>query len=172
MKKLGLDISTSVTGWSIVESGKILDMGYITTTKIENHFEKAKFVITELQDVINRWQPEIVNVEDNLSGFQNGKTSMQIIIKLAKINGIITFYLSQIMKLETNSINASSARKKLFGKAFNRKDFPNTKEFVLYHLAIKFGDEFVSKLPMMKRKKDKLAKEAFDICDSIVMALY
>lgn len=147
-------------------------MGYIASGKISDHFEKAKHVINELTQIIDKWNPEQVNVEDNLSGFQSGRTSMQVIIKLAKINGIITFYLSQIMKIPTDNINASTARKKAFGKAYDRKQFSNTKEFVLFSLANMFGDEFIDSLPTMKKKKEKLAKEAFDICDSIVMALY
>jgi|SaaInlStandDraft_4_1057021.scaffolds.fasta_scaffold05289_2 Holliday junction resolvasome RuvABC endonuclease subunit len=147
-------------------------MGYITSAKIKDHFEKAKFVLNELEPIIEKWKPEQINVEDNLSGFQSGRTSMQIIIKLAKINGIITFYLSQILKIPTENINASTARKKVLGKAYDRKNFSNTKEFVLSKLADKFGDEFIDKLPRMKRKTEKLAKEAFDICDSVIMALY
>ena len=36
-----------------------------------------------------------INIEDNLSGFAGGRTSQQVIIKLAKFNAILCFMLEE-----------------------------------------------------------------------------
>ncbi len=46
---LGLDSSTSVTGWAFSKDGKVLDAGYIDTKKLETTKEKTFFVISELE---------------------------------------------------------------------------------------------------------------------------
>jgi hypothetical protein len=46
---LGLDSSTSVTGWAFSKDGKVLDAGYIDTKKFETTKEKTFFVISELE---------------------------------------------------------------------------------------------------------------------------
>jgi Holliday junction resolvasome RuvABC endonuclease subunit len=50
---LGLDISTSRTGYSIIENKKILDFGYIDSSKEEDIYSKAKFVIDKLNQLIS-----------------------------------------------------------------------------------------------------------------------
>lgn len=40
---LGLDSSTSVTGWAFSKDGKVLDAGYIDTKKLETTKEKNVF---------------------------------------------------------------------------------------------------------------------------------
>ena len=44
---LGLDSSTSVTGWAFSKDGNVLDAGYIDTKKFETTKEKTYFVISE-----------------------------------------------------------------------------------------------------------------------------
>ena len=46
---LGLDSSTSVTGWAFSKDGKVLDAGYIDTKKFETTKEKTFVVISELE---------------------------------------------------------------------------------------------------------------------------
>ena len=49
-----------------------------------------------------------INIEDNLSGFSGGRTSQQVIVKLAKFNAILCFMIEQIFQMEVNSINPSN----------------------------------------------------------------
>ena len=67
-----------------------------------------------------------INIEDNLSGFAGGRTSQQVIIKLAKFNAILCFMLENF-DFKVHSINPMTARKNVFGKArvkgLKAKDF-------------------------------------------------
>ena len=128
MVTLGLDISTSCVGYAFTKDKKILDMGFIDIKKYINHKEKVFFVLTcinkssYIDDVIN------INVEDNLSGFAGGRTSQQVIVKLAKFNAVLCFVLEDVFDMEVHNINPMTARKNVFGKA--RIKGIKAKEFV------------------------------------------
>lgn len=171
MIKLGLDISTTIIGWAVLDKQIIIDKGYIDLKKINNLYEKAHIAIKEIIDIIKKYKPEHVNIEENLKQYAYRRTNADIIILLAKINGIISYYIDITLKIPISHISASSARKLLFGKAYDKKLFKDTKKFVLHNLLLIYGNNFIEDLPKMKRK-DKLSKEAYDICDAIVMALY
>lgn len=169
--KLGLDLSTSTVGWAVVnEKDEILDKGYISTKKDDSFNDKVLFIINILSQIINKWTPSQVNIENSLLQFAANKSRAKILIMLAKLNGIVTFYISKLLKINTININASTARKVVLGKSRD-KNFDNVKEYVLIQLINKYGEEFLDTLPKMKTK-DKLAKESFDVCDAIIMALY
>ena len=114
---LGLDISTTCVGYAFTENKKILDMGFIDIKKFTNHKEKAFFVLTEINKSPYIDDVKKVYVEDNLSGFAGGRTSQQVIIKLAKFNAILCFMLEEMFEYNVNSINPMTARKQVFGKA-------------------------------------------------------
>ena len=69
-----------------------------------------------------------INIEDNLSGFAGGRTSQQVIIKLAKFNAILCFMLEEMFEFNVHSINPMTARKQVFGKA--RVKGKKAKQFV------------------------------------------
>ena len=83
---LGLDSSTSVTGWAFSENGKVLDAGFIDTKKFETTKEKTYHVIETLEKNKLMKQVDHINLEAALSGFAGGFTSQQVIITLARHN--------------------------------------------------------------------------------------
>ncbi len=171
MLSLGLDISTSRTGYSIIENKKILDFGYIDSSKEEDIYSKAKFVIDKLNQLISNWSIDKINIEDNLQAFSIGRTSANIIIKLAKINAIVSFHLYS-NGYEVIHINPSAARKKVFGiiKKDFKLQFKDNKRWIVYLLLKMYGKDLYQKLP--KNRKGFLSKNSYDICDSIVVGLY
>ena len=117
MVTLGLDASTTCVGYAFTEDEKILDMGFIDIKKEKTPKEKVQKVLeflnnsSYIDDTIN------INVEDNLSGFAGGRTSQQVIVKLAKFNAILCFMLEEVLGMEVHNINPMTARKFVFGKA-------------------------------------------------------
>ena len=91
MVTLGLDISTTCVGYAFTENKQILDMGFIDIKKFNNHKEKAFFVLTRINESSYIDKVKKVYVEDNLSGFAGGRTSQQVIVKLAKFNAVLCF---------------------------------------------------------------------------------
>jgi len=166
---LGLDISTKKIGYAIFDDFKIVKFGCICTKKDTTIYERAEMAISELENLLNKYQIDKIIIEESLLQFANSSSSANTIVKLTMINAIISFHLMK-KKINIVHVNASTARKIVFGKSRNAA-FKNVKRFVMYRLIKMYGKDFYKTLPRMKIK-DKLADEAFDIADAIVLALY
>jgi len=166
MVTLGLDVSTTCVGYAFTKDKKILDMGFIDIKKQKTPKEKVFKVLDFLNkhkfidDVFN------INVEDNLSGFAGGRTSQQVIVKLAKFNAILCFQLEEIFDMEVHNINPMTARKFVFGKArikgVKAKDFVKEEIEKLYN----------TKKWCKKTTRGNWDKRNIDAYDGLVMSLY
>ena len=117
MVTLGLDISTSCVGYAFTKDKKILEMGFIHIKKFTTHKEKAFYVLTCINESSYIDDVKKVFVEDNLSGFAGGRTSQQVIVKLAKFNAVLCFVIEDAFDIEVKNVNPMTARKQAFGKA-------------------------------------------------------
>ena len=133
---LRLDISTSCVGYAFTENKQILDMGFIDIKKQTTHKEKAFYVLTRINESSYIDKVEKVYVEDNLSGFAGGRTSQQVIVKLAKFNAVLCYVIEDTFEIEVKNVNPMTARKQAFGKArvkgVKAKDFVKRQVEELY----------------------------------------
>jgi hypothetical protein len=114
---LGLDVSTSITGATVIDKGgEILfceawDMR--NKKRFANLWQKASFIEDNLRDLkINRgFIMEKVYVEESLQTFKSGFSSAKTLSTLAKFNGIVSFICFKLFEGEPEFIAASSARK-------------------------------------------------------------
>ena len=166
MVTLGLDASTTCVGYAFTQDKKILDMGFIDIKKEITPKDKVQKVLEFLDN--NPYIEEVydINIEDNLSGFAGGRTSQQVIIKLAKFNAILCFMLEEMFDFEVHSINPMTARKNVFGKA--RVKGKKAKEFV---------QEQVEKMYNTKKwcketTRGNWDKRNIDMYDGLVMSLF
>ena len=90
---LGLDVSTTTIGYAFTKNKKILDMGFIDIKKQQSIQEKAYYAMDILES--KEYGIDKIYIEDNLSGFSGGRTSQQVIIKLAKFNAVFCFILEK-----------------------------------------------------------------------------
>ncbi len=164
---LGLDSSTSVTGWAFSKDGKVLDAGYIDTKKFETTKEKTYFVISELEK--NRLIKEVsdINLEAALSGFAGGFTSQQVIITLARHNAVFAYIIEEHFKVKVNLLSVNTMRKQLFGKC--RIKGVKSKDFVRIELE-KILPE-VTNFTILN-KKGNWDERNGDMYDGIVCSLY
>ena len=114
---LGFDASTTCVGWAFYNGSTIVDAGFIDISKQETNKEKAFYVIFCLKDNPNLTNVTQINLEAALSGFMGGRTSQQVIIKLARFNAVFEYIISEAWNKPVNLIGATTARKKVFGKA-------------------------------------------------------
>jgi len=166
MVSLGLDASTTCVGYAFTKDKKILDMGFIDIKKETTPKEKVQKVL----EFINK-SPYIdevmdINVEDNLSGFAGGRTSQQVIIKLAKFNAILCFMLEEMFEFNVHSINPMTARKNVFGRA--RIKGIKAKEFVKGQVEKLYKTEKWCKTTT----RGNWDKRNIDMYDGLVMSLY
>ena len=165
MVTLGLDASTTCVGYAFTQDKKILDMGFIDIKKEKTPKDKVQKVLdflhqtSYIDDVFN------INIEDNLSGFAGGRTSQQVIIKLAKFNAILCFMLENF-DFKVNNINPMTARKNVFGKA--RVKGLKAKDFVKQEIEKMYNTSKWCK----ETSRGNWDKRNIDMYDGLVMSLF
>ena len=163
---LGLDVSTSCVGYAFTKDKKIIDMGFIDLKKQKTPKEKTFFVLTHLSKSSYIDEVTKINIEDNLSGFSVGRTSQQVIVKLAKFNAILGFVIEEEFGVEVENINPNTARKQVFGKA-RIKGVP-AKEYV----KMKIEEKYDTKKWCKTTSRGNWDKRNIDAYDGLVMSLY
>ena len=166
MVTLGLDISTTTVGYAFTKDKKILNMGFIDIKKHKSYKDKAFFVLTYLSKSSYIDDIEQIYIEDNLSGFAGGRTSQQVIIKLAKFNAILGFILEEEFQVEVKNINPMTVRKNVFGKA--RVKGVKAKDFVKRQVE----EMYDTKKWCKKTARGNWDKRNIDMYDGLVMSLY
>lgn len=182
MRALGLDISTSCTGWCILDcmqssiSGVCL--GAIKLEKFESTFEKANAVRDFLVSIKCR-EIDAIFIEENLQSFSSGLSSAQTLVTLARFNGIVSFIAEDTLKISPVFLNVSSARKQLGLKTVKESISGTTlKEQVFDWVKNDQAQRSINidwpyrELKSGPRKGETiLDKSAFDMSDAYVMAL-
>ena len=166
MVTLGLDISTTCVGYAFTKDKKILDMGFIDIKKEKTPKEKVFKVLDFLNNSSYIDDTIDINVEDNLSGFAGGRTSQQVIVKLAKFNAILCFQLEEVFDMEVHNINPMTARKKVFGKA--RVKGIKAKDLV----KMKIEEMYDTSKWCKETTRGNWDKRNIDAYDGLVMSLY
>ena len=141
-------------------------MGFIDIKKYKTPKEKVFFVIDHLNKNSHIEDVTSINVEDNLSGFAGGRTSQQVIVKLAKFNAILCFVLEDIFGIEVKNINPMTARKNVFGKA--RVKGIKSKDYV----KMKIEEMYNTKKWCKTTTRGNWDKRNIDAYDGLVMSLY
>ena len=125
---LGLDISTSITGATVLDKTGAMVYNSAWDTRNKNKFaslyEKAQFIKNQLIQLEDKFYIEKVYIEQSLQTFRSGFSSAQTLSTLSRFNGIVSWLL---FKIEPEMFAASSARK-LAGITIKRGD--NAKEKV------------------------------------------
>ena len=163
---LGLDISTTTVGYAFTENKEILDMGFIDLKKYKLLKDKAFFVLTQLGKNSYIDKIEKINIEDNLSGFMGGRTSQQVIIKLAKFNAILGFIIEEEFNVPVENINPLTARKQVFGKA--RVKGIKAKDYV----KMKIEEMYDTNKWCIETSRGNFDSRNIDMYDGLVMSLY
>jgi|TARA_A100000172_G_scaffold73780_1_gene55529 hypothetical protein len=111
---LGLDVSTSITGYAITDlDGNIIEIGSWDTRNKNLYpdlFSKALFIKKQLMRM--DFPIDYVFIEPALNMFMMGKSSSHTISTLIKFNGIVTWMCYEEFGILPEFIPAISARKK------------------------------------------------------------
>ena len=163
---LGLDISTSITGATVIHSGKILETKF-WDTRNKRHFptiyHKAQFIKNKIEEIKDKYEITHVYVEQSLHSFRSGFSSAQTLSTLSRFNGIISWVCWDMLKIEPTMIASTSARKRA-GVSIKRGD--NAKEKVL-----QFVLDNYPQITIEYTKHGNPKPGTLDMCDSIVIAL-
>jgi hypothetical protein len=162
---LGFDASTTTCGWAFYNGSVIVDAGFIDLSKAETNKDKAFLVISTLASNPNLSKVTAINLEAALSGFMRGRTSQQVVIKLARFNAVFEYIISEEWAIPVTLIAVTTARKKVFGKCRVKGIEP--KEYVKQQLSMKMD---LTKYDKLNKLGDWNVKNS-DMYDAMVMAM-
>lgn len=112
---LGLDVSTSITGFCVLDaSGEIIRSGAWDTrnkNKFNSVFEKARFIKENLCEIKAQFPIEKVFIEQPFSFFSSGGSSAKTMATLQKFNGIISWICFSTFQKTPDFLTAQQARK-------------------------------------------------------------
>lgn len=165
-KILGLDISTSITGATIIQNGKIIESLYWDTRskkKFPSLYEKADLIQQHLWQIKSKHDITEIYIEQSLQSFRSGFSSAKTLSTLARFNGIVSWNCYKAFDIKPEMIAASSARK-LAGVGIKRGD--NSKEKVLEFILDNYPQINIEYTKHGNPKPGML-----DMCDSIIIAL-
>jgi len=175
---LGIDISTSITGFAIVADGQIVFYDSIDLRKYKNIFDKTIAMKEKLLDLYEMYQCdnessirvgtsqfpiEHIYIEQSLHMFMGGKSSAKTLSTLTRFNGIVSWLAYELFEIKPEFIGASSARKQA-GIRVPRGQ--KAKQVVLQHL---LDNEPAFKIEYTKHGNPK--PESYDRADAIIVAL-
>jgi len=160
---LGLDISTSITGITILDKeGEIVYNDALDTRKYKSMFVKARTLQEKLKEIKKEHKIKSIYVEKSLQSFRSGFSSAKTLSTLSAFNGIISWMCYNIFKLEPEYLAATSARK-LCGIKIPRGE--KAKPVVLNYLL-----ENESKFQVEYTKFGNPKPKYYDMADSIIIA--
>ena len=158
---LGLDISTSITGVTLLdEHGNIIRNFAIDTRKYTNFFDKAEKVRKALAEM--KIVPDRVFIEQSLQSFRSGFSSAKTLSTLARFNGVVSWICYSYWDVEPEYISATSARK-LVGIRVPRGE--KAKKCVMQFVVDNVPDVLIS-----YTKKGNPKPCCYDMADSWVIA--
>ena len=112
---LGLDISTSITGATILDENGSIVFCEVWDTRNKNRYEdlfaKADQIRFELWKMGNYHKIEKIYIEKSLQSFRSGFSSAQTLSTLSRFNGIISWLCYKNFYIKPEYVAATSARK-------------------------------------------------------------
>ncbi len=110
---LGLDISTSITGATVIdESGSVIYNEAWDLRKYKDFFEKATVVKSKIQELDDTFLIKKIYIEQSLQSFRSGFSSAKTLSTLSRFNGVVSWLCYNILEIKPEYIAATSARKK------------------------------------------------------------
>ncbi len=114
MRVIGLDISTSVIGYCVMESDdlSIVEMGHVDLKKVNGLFNKVDAAVPRIVGLVAGLNVSMAYVEESVMMFSPGMSSAQTIITLAKFNALVSYHVrNQLGDLNVLWVKPTEARK-------------------------------------------------------------
>lgn len=177
MTILGVDISTSITGFAVVADGVLVYYDSIDLRKHKGFFAKTLVIKEKILDIYEMYQCnnepgvmtgdsaypiEHIYIEQSLHMFMGGKSSAKTLSTLTRFNGVVSWLLYELFEIEPQFVGASTARKHAGIKVPRGQ---KAKEVVLKFL---LDNEPTFKIDYTKHGNPK--PESYDRADAIIVA--
>lgn len=110
----GLDISTSVTGWTLLKpDGSLCRMGHFDFKGCDTIWDKADAVYEQLEGILSPVEGQVVYpyAEAALMSFRPGLSSAATITSLIRFNGLVSYNVRARLHRDVEFIGSTHARK-------------------------------------------------------------
>tara|TARA_R110000824_G_scaffold267631_5_gene456455 strand:+ start:494 stop:1036 length:543 start_codon:yes stop_codon:yes gene_type:complete len=112
---IGFDISTSITGVTVIdENGKMILNESWDTRKYKSFFKKASVIAENIEELALSFpsnKEKKIFIEQSLQSFRSGFSSAKTLSTLSRFNGIVSWVLYQTFEQEPEYLAAPTARK-------------------------------------------------------------
>jgi Holliday junction resolvasome RuvABC endonuclease subunit len=174
---LGVDVSTSITGFAIVAEEQLVYYDSIDLRKYKNVFDKTIAIKEKILDLYEMYQCnnddsmrmgnadypiEHIYIEQPFTFFNSGGSSAKTMATLQRFNGIVSWILFEIFEIRPEYVGATAARKHAGIKVPRGQ---KAKKVVLEHL---LKTEPAFKIEYTRHGNPK--PESYDRADAIVIA--
>jgi Holliday junction resolvasome RuvABC endonuclease subunit len=174
---LGVDVSTSITGFAIVADKQLVYYDSIDLRKYKNVFDKTIAIKEKILDLYEVYQfsnddtpswgdsdypIKHIYVEQPFTFFNSGGSSAKTMATLQKFNGIVSWLLFETFEIRPEYVTAQAARKAAGIKVPRGQ---KAKQVVLKHL---LETEPAFKIEYTKHGNPK--PESYDKADAIIVA--
>lgn len=172
---LGIDISTSCTGFAVLDEDK--EIVYTSFIKVKEPSKKhinevLLCFLPEIKKIKSTYDIKNICIEQPLFKFSRGKSTANTIVRLLQINCLLT-YACELEFGFTPSHMASGTARSLVGVEFpaiwKKKGFKKTSKMVKAHL-LKFLLEIYPDFSYGLTRNNTPAAGTDDVVDAVIMA--
>jgi Holliday junction resolvasome RuvABC endonuclease subunit len=171
---LGLDVSTSNVGYSIIDlDGKLIKMGFISLSNKKCFIQKNRIVRSEFDKINKEYNISYVFIEECLQRFSFGRSSANTIVKLALFNGSVQYAASEAFNKIPAVLNVNKSRKALqIATQSQKKCGIPVKEQVFHWVCNNIDYEWPTKILQSGPRKGQtvLIDQVYDMADAWVIA--
>ena len=168
---LGIDVSTSITGFAIVDDkGKIILSEACDMRKHKNFFSKCLAIREAILDICDRHCALLnkgegidhIFIEQPFTFFNSGGSSAKTMAALQRFNGVVSWMTFECFEIEPRYVGATQARK-LAGIKVPRGQ--KAKKVVMEHLLATDPD-----FTIQRTHKGNPKPQEFDRADALIIA--
>ena len=172
MITLGLDVSTSKTGWCLLsDDGSLIRMGCVDLSSQNDLFTKTEFLMVSLVEEVGKINGEFeIVIEEPLLRFARGMSSASTLLTLNRFNGMVTYACWKEIGVKPTHLNVIFARRSL---GIKRDKERNVKDVVMQWVASDVETyDWPTKIVTRGKRKGETVFEAscYDVADAYVMA--
>lgn len=159
---LGLDISTTCTGVTILDYAGRAVLNTYWKHKGDDFYEKTTDLIRSIKE-LKTYPITEVYIEDPLQSFRPGFSSASTILSLSKFNGTFSFLIYKYLSIKPKHISAGTARKTCGIKI--TKGIPAKQQVMDWMLLNQTWFK-----PSKKKNSENLKDHYYDMADSYIIA--
>jgi len=167
---LGVDVSTSITGFAVIDdNGKLIETCVCDLRRYKGFFEKClqfRECSLDLADkhckAFNKRGVDHIYIEQPFTFFNSGGSSAKTMAALQRFNGVASWMLYEIFELQPEYIGATQARKKAGIKVPRGQ---KAKKVVMEHL-LKNDEDFKIEYTHQGNPRPKY----YDMADALIVA--